>query len=84
MSKAGFTAAPFSPSFPLLTPFIQTFTVERGGYGAEPGQPDSSMGLPAVRLMFNQAPGFGSQQACAPLTPTICGSLSLQNPHPLL
>lgn len=42
-------------------------------------------GSPAVGLVFNQAPGFNSQQADAPLTSTICRSCGgSQNPHALL
>ena len=42
-------------------------------------------GSPAVGLVFNQAPGFNSQHARAPLTPTICGGCGgSQNPHALL
>lgn len=42
-------------------------------------------GSPAVGLVFNQAPGFNSQHARAPLTPAICGGCGgSQNPHALL
>lgn len=42
-------------------------------------------GSPAEGRVFNQAPGFKSQQAFAPLTPTICGGGGgPQNPHALL
>lgn len=42
------------------------------------------VGSPAVGLVFNQAPGLNSQQAHAPVIPTVCGGLSSQNSHVLL
>lgn len=74
ISKVVLSAALFSLSSPGLTYSLSEWS---GGAMEQNHSKQGSLmwplwGSPAVGLVFNQAPGFNSQQACAPLTLTIC------------